>query len=391
MKTGATIFKRDGTYYLWYWGSDGKRKKISCHTKSKTEAKAYRDSFLKGETTEQKSHPPITIKQFESEYFKHSKAHHKPKSHLNVKSCFHEFLKWLKNNNLPLQSISVRQAQEFIDYKHEDKTAATARRIHTALKAAFNDALRWEYIRSNPFKEVKKPRLVKKDPEWLDVPTFNKFMQHILASEILPGHTKEKYSKLTKRELEAIENKRSLFWLVVIAFNTGLRSGELRNLRFGAVDLDQGQINVKNTDEFVTKSSRGRVVPMTAMCRDVLQRLKRQARDPERGLVFPLLLWGKEKVMHESYVAHEFKKWITSAGLNSKIHLHSMRHSFAAALLKRAVPQYRVGKLLGHQNGSTTDIYSHLQQSDLAEAVRVLDFMNGVQKENVEQDDVPEE
>jgi site-specific recombinase XerD len=68
-----------------------------------------------------------------------------------------------------------------------------------------------------------------------------------------------------------------------------------------------------------------------------------------------------------------------------------MRHSFAAALLKRAVPQYRVGKLLGHQNGSTTDIYSHLQQSDLAEAVRVLDFMNGVQKENVEQDDVPEE
>lgn len=391
MKTGATLFKRGDTYYLYYWGTDEKRKKISCHTKSKTEAKTFRDRFLRGETTEQKKHPPITIKQFETEYFKHSKAHHKKKTYLNVQSCFHEFLKWLKNNNLPLQSISVRQAQEFIDFKHESKTAATARRIHTALKAAFSDAVRWEYIRANPFKEVKKPRLVKKDPEWLDVPTFNKFMQHILATEILPGHSKEKYGKLTKRELEAIQNKRSLFWLVVIAFNTGLRSGELRNLRFNAVDLAQEQINVRNTDEFVTKSSRGRPVPMTAMCRDVLTRLKNEAHDPDRGLVFPLLLWGKEKVMHESYVAHEFKKWITSAGLNSKIHLHSMRHSFAAALLKRAVPQFRVGQILGHQNGSTTDIYSHLQQSDLAEAVRVLDFMNEIPKESVEQDEVPEE
>jgi hypothetical protein len=50
---------------------------------------------------------------------------------------------------------------DFIDFKHESKTAATARRIHTAPKAAFSDAVRWEYIRSNPFKEVKKPLLVR--------------------------------------------------------------------------------------------------------------------------------------------------------------------------------------------------------------------------------------
>jgi len=391
MKTGATIFKRGGTYYLWYWGIDGKRKKISCQTKSKTEAKVFRDRFLKGETTEQKNHPPITIKQFENEYFKHSKAHHKNKTFLNVQSCFHEFLKWLKNTNLPLQSISIRQAQEFIDFKHESRTAATARRIHTALKAAFNDAVKWEYIRANPFKEVKRPRLTKRNPEWINVPTFQSFVQHILTQEILPGHAKENIGKLTRRELEMECNKRSLFWLIVIAFNTGLRSGELRHLRFDAVDLERGQINVRNTEEFVTKTNVGRVVPMSAMCRDVLQRLKTQAHDPERGLVFPLLLWGREKVMKESYVAHTFRKWADSAKLDSKIHLHSMRHSFASALMTRSVPKFKVQKLLGHASSAATDIYSHLEQSDLTDTVKVLDFMNESPKESTEQDDVPEE
>jgi len=58
--------------------------------------------------------------------------------------------------------------------------------------------------------------------------------------------------------------------------------------------------------------------------------------------------------------------------VNEKIHFHSLRHSFASALVQRDVSLYAVKELLGHENIKTTQIYSHLQRENIIQAIEML-------------------
>jgi integrase/recombinase XerD len=64
-------------------------------------------------------------------------------------------------------------------------------------------------------------------------------------------------------------------------------------------------------------------------------------------------------------VSKQFKSCIIAAKLNAKIHFHSLRHSFASALVQRGASLYVVKELLGHEDIQTTQIYSHLQTENL--------------------------
>ena len=56
-----------------------------------------------------------------------------------------------------------------------------------------------------------------------------------------------------------------------------------------------------------------------------------------------------------------------------KIHIHTLRHSFASNLVKKNVSLYVVKELLGHQDIRTTQIYAHLTIDSLRSAVKVLE------------------
>ena len=76
--------------------------------------------------------------------------------------------------------------------------------------------------------------------------------------------------------------------------------------------------------------------------------------------------------LNSDFISKQFKKAIRKAELSEEIHFHSLRHSFASALVQRGVSLYAVKELLGHENIKTTQIYSHLQKENLMEAVNLL-------------------
>ena len=141
--------------------------------------------------------------------------------------------------------------------------------------------------------------------------------------------------------LAACERVRSRFLrpLVVLALNTGMRRGELLNLEWSRVDLNQRAIRIINA-----KSTAGdRDIPMNATVHSLLSELARRATSP---LVFPSNRKEGESLFD---LKKGFKKAVQLAGIQH-IRFHDTRHTFATRLVREhSAP---AGALQDHDDGA---------------------------------------
>ena len=176
-----------------------------------------------------------------------------------------------------------------------------------------------------------------------------------------------------KWEFEQIMKKvtSSLLKDVFIAlFYTGMRAGELVNLKWSDIDLPLKTITIRNTKEFSTKGKKDRSIPINDKLLPVLQkRFPKVINIKCQQYVFERIIGVKLSI---NYLSKRFKKAVRASKLNEQIHLHSLRHSFASNLVQKGVSLYVVKELLGHEDLKTTQIYSHLQQQNLIDAVNLL-------------------
>ena len=127
-------------------------------------------------------------------------------------------------------------------------------------------------------------------------------------------------------------------------------------------------LHIQSSDNFRTKAGRRRAVPMSE---PVLQILWSKTRRSLSENVFTL----NGSTISEDWLTHRFKSYIRKAGLNPRLHFHSLRHTFATWLVQEGVSIYEVQKLLGHSSISATQIYSHLAASELHGAVNKIQIV----------------
>lgn len=70
-------------------------------------------------------------------------------------------------------------------------------------------------------------------------------------------------------------------------------------------------------------------------------------------------------VLKRNYISKTFKRFVVSAKLDTRLHFHSLRHTFASWLAQDGVSLYAIQKLLGHSSSSVTQMYRHLQPEQL--------------------------
>ncbi len=156
--------------------------------------------------------------------------------------------------------------------------------------------------------------------------------------------------------------------LCITAILTGLRLGELPNLRWAEIDFLKRAVLIQNSERFTTKNKHPRVVPVSDELYQLLSERKENIRI-ETEIVFHD---RKGKPLKEGTVSQKFKRYVRRAGLNDKLHFHSLRHSFASGLVTSGVSLFQVQKLLGHSTSRTTEIYSHLLPQQLHKEVNAL-------------------
>jgi integrase len=142
---------------------------------------------------------------------------------------------------------------------------------------------------------------------------------------------------------------------------TGLRRGELINLCWQDVDLQRRIFTVQSNSTFKTKQGKKRFLPLSEMAFHLLS-----VKHSQEIGVYVFTHGGKQ--IAEDWLSQLFKRAVRDkvAGLNDRLHWHSLRSSFASWLVIDGVSIYAVSKLLGHSSIAITQKhYAHLATENL--------------------------
>ncbi len=154
-------------------------------------------------------------------------------------------------------------------------------------------------------------------------------------------------------------NNRTL-WLdnvVEFACYTGLRLGEICNLRWKHVDLESRRLTVANTADKATKSGKERSVPLTGRALAMIKDLQEASGFGPNNVVFST---GDKRPLDGDYVSKQFRRYRKLAELDDAFCFHSLRHTCASWLVMKGVSLYVVKEILGHSSIEVTQRYAHL-------------------------------
>jgi integrase len=224
-----------GIYYLFFFDELNKRHKVSTRSKYKSDALKFLQSFRLLEHERKTNLKRVRLSEFRNTYIEYSKSVHTRKSTANCQTALKEFERVIGDH--PIHVIGVREIELFLATKKREASVWTARKYYIAIASAFETAKRWGNILSNPVRLVQIPKVPELQPLFFSRSELTALFQTI-----------------TDKDLHEI---------VFTAVSTGLRLGEIVSLEWQAVDLQRKVIAVRNTDKFVTKNGKGRMVPLT--------------------------------------------------------------------------------------------------------------------------------
>lgn len=178
---------------------------------------------------------------------------------------------------------------------------------------------------------------------------------------------------LTKEQIEAlltapnVETHEGILdrTILEVFYASGMRVSELATAKRKDLKLEEGLLLVHG------KGSKQRMVPLSARASEWLQKYLLEVY-PKENLGFAceeLFVVGKEKArpLTRQEIWKKIKTYATRAGI-PKASPHSLRHSFASHLLSGGMNLRSVQMLLGHEDISTTQIYTHVEEKRLLEA-----------------------
>jgi integrase/recombinase XerD len=247
-----------------------------------------------------------------------------------------DILAFVKHQETTSQGPVARQdIENYIAYLRNDgKKARSIVRAISALRGFFNFLMAEGAIQKNPLEEVETPKFTMPIPRVLSE-------QEVVKLLNLPSG-----ARTSNRDRTILE----------LLYATGLRVSELIKLRKSDVNLEAGFLIASG------KRSKERIVPLGTYSREAI-RSYLETESPKSLLLFPNKKGG-------ALTRQAIWKLIRKYGVQmEKDHLspHTMRHTFATHLLEGGADLRSVQILLGHEDISTTQIYTHVDSKRLKE------------------------
>jgi len=244
----------------------------------------------------------------------------------------------------PISSVSKDMVRSYLaEMNSQGLSKRTVGRRMAALRTFFRYLVREGYVEKSPLATVRNPKLDKKLPI---------VMEEGEVARLLDSPEDDLSGRRDRALLETL-------------YSTGMRVSELVGLKLDKVDFISGVCRVFG------KGSKERLCPIGDRALRNIRRyleMREEKGFPKGGAVF--LNHSKNKKgspLTARSVCRVLERYIERASRSHGISPHTLRHSFATHLLNRGADLKSVQELLGHENLSTTQIYTHVSSTRLKE------------------------
>jgi len=252
---------------------------------------------------------------------------------------FFQFLKAKRVDSL--KEVDKHVLRDYLSYVMEQGfvKASIARKL-SAIRSFYRYLQREEIIATNPVATASSPKLDKRLPSFLTIDEVERLLE--------------------APDLSKPQGQRDRA-LMELLYASGLRVSELVSLNLEQVNLDTGEIRVRG------KGSKERMVLMGKPAVEALRAYLSQGRPKLFGtrvrMTNALFINPDGGRLSERWVQSILVKYASIAGIERRVHPHMLRHTFATHLLDGGADLRVVQELLGHASLSSTQIYTHVTQS----------------------------
>ncbi|MBP5427628.1 MAG: tyrosine recombinase XerC [Clostridiales bacterium] len=245
-----------------------------------------------------------------------------------------------------LEDITLSDLYSFLSFVNRERTNssyARARKV-ASLKSFFNYLTnKVKIVSLNPTRELESPKILKKLPRYLNVAESKNLLNCVASQK--SAHKFRDFAMLT------------------LFLNCGMRLSELVG-----INLD----DIRNNTISVTgKGGKERIIYLNHACVDALNNYLTQR--PIDGVIDKnaLFLSSRKTRISKNTVQFIVKKYIRMSGLDAKKYsTHKLRHTAATLMYKHGKVDVRaLQKILGHETLATTQIYTHLDNQQLQDAL----------------------
>lgn len=257
-----------------------------------------------------------------------------------------EYLKYLEQDNITLTNTGLNLARNYAyTLANKNLKPTSINRKLSSIRNFYRFLITQEVVKSNPFDAIETIKIEKKLPNYLYLDDLETLFNSIDQSTPL-----------------GVRN----YCLLELLYGTGIRVSELCNIKLHDIDFYNNNILITG------KGNKQRYVPIHQSLREILITYLNFARNE--------LLKDSDEIVDNLFVNHRggpltsrgvrdiLKNLVNESGLNVKISPHVLRHSFATHMLDYGADLRSVQKLLGHENLSTTQIYTHVSKEKLKES-----------------------
>jgi len=280
---------------------------------------------------------------------------------INIKELDTDFFK----------SVTTSEIYDFLSYvggERENDTRARARKL-SAIKQFYKYCtVKQMLFDNNPALNIESPKLKKQLPKHLSVDE---------CVDLLDAVTNDENSRTRERD----------YAILTIFLNCGIRLSELAGISLTDIDKDLRSMRV------IGKGSKERIVYLNDACRNAINtylpiRMSTPAKSKGESALF---LSGQGKRISVKTVQWMVKKYLGEAGLEYKNYsTHKLRHTAATLMYQSGGVDVRVLKdILGHEQLNTTQIYTHVSNEHMEEAMTknpLADIKPKKQKKQIEAD-----
>ena len=243
-----------------------------------------------------------------------------------------------------IKTVKISDAYAFLSYcrsERKNDSASIARKV-SSLRAFFKYlCVKMKQIPENPMEELESPKLKKSLPKYLSLD------ESIQLLESIDGRDKERD-----------------YAIITLFLNCGLRLSELCSLNYTDIKSD-GTMTVTG------KGNKERTIYLNDMCVNAVKEYMKVR--PVDGVKdkHALFLSNRKSRISPKTVQHIVEKFIEKSGLGDRGYsTHKLRHTAATLMYQKGgVDVLLIKDILGHENLATTEIYTHIVDEQLKDAV----------------------